>query len=128
MVCEMKLTDDTRRGTNFVRAYASGELRIGENVVRTNCIVTADRVREWRPGSIDAVTLADLEPLFESAPEIVLLGTGDTQRFPEPSILAAILSRGIGCEVMTTGAACRTYNVLAGEDRRVTAALMLQSQ
>ena len=59
-------------------------------------------------------------------PEIVVLGSGTRQRFPELQLLAALLSRGIGCEVMDTGAACRTYNVLASEDRRVVAALLLQ--
>jgi uncharacterized protein len=123
MVGEMKLTDDTQRGTNFIRAYAAGEIRIGEDVVRTNCIVTADRVQAWTPHAAAAITLEDLEPLFELAPEIIILGTGATQQFPDAAILGAILSRGIGCEVMTTGAACRTYNVLVGEDRKVAAAL-----
>jgi len=122
----MKLTDETQRGTNFIRAYSDSEIRIGEGAVRTSCIVTADEVREWTPRSADAITLPDLEPLLALAPEIIILGTGATQQFPESSILAAILSRGIGCEVMTTGAACRTYNVLVGEDRKVAAALLLK--
>ena len=123
---EMKLTDDTQRGTNFIHAYSPGEIRIGENVVRTSCIVTADQVRTWTPRSVEAITLADLEPLLAIAPEIVLLGTGETQQFPETSLLGAILSRGIGIEVMTTGAACRTYNVLVAEDRKVAAALVVR--
>lgn len=122
---EMKLSDETQRGINFIRAYSDGEIRIGENVVRASCIVTANQIQEWSPRSIDAIAPADLEPLFAIAPEIIVLGTGDTQQFPDASILGAILSRGIGCEVMTTGAACRTYNVLVGEDRKVAAALLL---
>lgn len=123
---EMKLTDDTRRGTNFIRAYSAGEVRVGEDTIRTSCIVTADRVQAWAPQSVDAITPADLEPLLAMQPEIVILGTGETQQFPQPSLLGAILSRGIGLEVMTTGAACRTYNVLVGEDRKVAAALLLR--
>ena len=124
-VIEMKLTDETQRGINFIRAYAAGEIRVGETVVRTNCIVTADRLQEWMPQSVDTITLSDLKPLLDAGPEIIVLGTGETQQFPAPELLGAILSRGIGCEVMTTGAACRTYNVLVSEDRKVVAALLL---
>ncbi len=123
---EMKLTDDTRRGTNFIHAYSPGELRIGESIVRASCIVTADLVQPWTPQSPDRITLADLEPVIATAPEIILLGTGETQQFPDTSLLGAVLSRGIGLEVMATGAACRTYNVLVGEDRKVAAALLVR--
>ena len=122
---EMKLTDETQRGINFIRGYAPGELRIGEDVVRTSCIVTADRVQEWAPQSAAAITLADLQPVLDIAPEIIVLGTGERQQFPDAALMGAILSRGIGCEVMSTGAACRTYNVLVSEDRKVAAVLML---
>jgi uncharacterized protein len=122
----MKLTDETRRGTNFIRAYAPGEIRVGERAIHTNCVVTADVILDWAPQSVASITLADIEPILELSPEIVLLGTGATQRFPDSSLLGAILSRGVGCEVMTTGAACRTYNVLVGEDRKVAAALLLE--
>jgi len=124
----MKLTDDTRAGTNVIRAHAPGEIRVGETTVRHSCVVTADRLLEWRPRSIAALTLDDIEPILALDPEIIILGTGSTQQFPEPALLGAILSRGIGCEVMQTGAACRTYNVLIGEDRRVAAALLLEGE
>ena len=121
----MKLTDETQAGTNFIRAYEPGEIRITERVIRTNCIVTADSLLEWSVQSIAALTPADLEPLLAMKPEIVILGSGATQVFPEPAIMGALLSRGIGCEVMNTGAACRTYNVLVSEDRKVAAGLIL---
>ena len=122
----MKLTDETQAGTNFIRAYEPGEIRITERVIRTNCIVTADSLLEWSVQSIAALTPADLEPLLAMKPEIVILGSGATQVFPEPAIMGALLSRGIGCEVMNTGAACRTYNVLVSEDRRAVAALLVK--
>jgi uncharacterized protein len=121
----MKLTDETQAGTNFIRAYTPGEIRIGERAVNTNCIVTADQVIDWPVQSFATMKLADLEPLIALKPEIVILGSGSTQQFPDPSLLGAVLSRGIGCEVMNTGAACRTYNVLVAEDRKVVAALIL---
>jgi uncharacterized protein len=121
----MKLTDETRAGTNFIRAHAPGEIHVGERPVRTNVIITADQVIDWPVQSIATMRLADLEPLIALKPEIVLLGSGEAQRFPDASLLGALLSRGIGCEVMNTGAACRTYNVLVSEDRRVAAALIV---
>ena len=58
-------------------------------------------------------------------PEIALLGTGDRQRFPHPRLIQALMARGIGVEVMDTSAACRTYNIVMLEGRRVAAALLL---
>jgi uncharacterized protein len=122
----MRLTDDRIAGAFLVRSYTPGELRVGEEVLRRSCILRADRiVRDWRPQSLEELTLADLESVFSLAPEIVVLGVGERQRFPSAEIMAAMLTRGIGCEVMTTDAACRTYNVLVSEDRKVVAVLFL---
>lgn len=123
----MKLTDDRIAGANLVRAYSPGEVRIGEQVLRRSCLVRVDQlVTDWRPQTLGELTLADLDPILALDPEIVVLGSGSRQKFPDSQLLAKILSRGVGCEVMDTGAACRTYNVLASEDRRVVAALLLQ--
>src|SRR5687768_6126933 len=102
----MKLTDDTQAGTNFIRAYAPGEIRVGERAIRHNCIVAAQDLLEWSPQSVDSLSIADVEPILALKPEIVILGTGSEQRFPDPTVMGAILSRGVGCEVMNTGAAC----------------------
>jgi len=123
----MKLTDETLPGTQLVRAYAPGEIRVGETLIRASCLLRADKlVPDWRPQTLDDLQLDDLEAIFALQPEILVLGTGTRQRFPAGKLLAAILSRGIGCEVMTTAAACRTYNVLVSEDRPVVAALLLK--
>lgn len=123
----MKLTDDSIGGANLVRAYSPGEIRIGERVLRRSCLVRVDvLVDDWRPQTLNELTAADLDAIVALEPEIVVLGSGSRQRFPDTQLLARLLSRGIGCEVMDTGAACRTYNVLASEDRRVVAALLLQ--
>jgi uncharacterized protein len=122
----MKLTDDRIPGANLVRAYAPGEVRVGDVVLRRSCIIKADQlVSDWRPQTMSELTVEDLDPVLALEPDIVVLGSGSRQQFPDPQLMAAILSRGIGCEVMDTGAACRTYNVLASEDRRVVAALLL---
>jgi uncharacterized protein len=123
----MKLTDDRIAGINLVRSYTDGAVRVGDATLHQSCLVKADRlVTEWRPQTIDELRVEDLDAVFALEPEIVVIGSGSRQRFPDPALLGAVLSRGIGCEVMDTGAACRTYNVLASEDRKVVAALFVR--
>lgn len=122
----MKLTDDSNARLNLVRSYAPGEIRIGEDIYRSSCLLRADAiVSDWRPRTIDDLESGDLDAILALEPEIVIVGSGTKQKFPPYSLLANILARGIGCEVMDTGAACRTYNVLISEDRRAVAALFL---
>ncbi len=123
----MRLTDDSNGGALLVRSYAPGEVRVGDMVLHRSCLISAEQlVENWRPQTLDELTESDLEAVFALQPEIVVLGSGSRQRFPDPRLLAAIMSRGIGCEVMDTGAACRTYNVLVSEARRAVAALLLE--
>jgi uncharacterized protein len=122
----MRLTDDRSDGAFLVRSYAPGELRVGDAVLHRSCLISAERlIEDWRPQTLDDLREEDLDAVFALQPEIVVLGSGARQRFPQPRLLAAILARGIGCEVMDTGAACRTYNVLVSESRRAVAALLL---
>ena len=122
----MKFTLDSASGVNLVRSYARGELIIGERTVRASCIVSAESlIVDWPAESAAALVAADLEPIFELAPQIVLLGTGARLEFPSAKIRSAFATRGIGLEVMDLGAACRTFNVLVQEERRTVAALIL---
>ena len=123
----MKLTDESNRNLHLVQAYSPGQVRIGARVFQRSCVLRADRVLDdWRPQTLAQLCIADLGPVFELEPEIIVLGSGPRQRFPDPQLMAAVLSRGIGLEVMDTGAACRTYNILVTENRPVVAALLLQ--
>ena len=123
----MKFTLESSSRVNLVRAYSRTELRIGEELVRTSCIVSADRlISDWPPARFEALLPEHLEPIFELKPEVVLLGTGERQRFPPADIRAAFASRGVGLEVMDLGAACRTYNILVQEERQAVAALFLE--
>jgi uncharacterized protein len=124
----MKLTDEKIAGINLIRSYGQNEVRIGETVLRGSCLVTADQiVSDWRPQSVAELTLDDLQPVIAMQPEVVVIGSGPKQEFPAPEVLGAVMSRGIGCEVLDTGAACRTYNILASEGRTVVAALLLKN-
>ncbi len=120
----MKLTLEANSRVNLIRAYSAKEIRVGERTLQASCIVTADTVIEdWEPESFAQLAVAHLEKLFELRPDVILLGTGMTQRFPPQAIRAACLQRKIGLEAMDLGAACRTFNILVQEDRRVAAAL-----
>lgn len=121
----MQFNLDTSPGL-VIRSYSPGELRVGELIFSQSVIITATaELREWVPPSLERLQPDDLEPALVDEPELVLLGTGNIQRFPPARTVATILRRGIGFEAMTTDAACRTYNVLAGEGRRVAAALLV---
>lgn len=123
----MKFTLESSSRVNLVRAYSRAELRIGEERVRSSCIVSADRlIADWPPVRFEALLPEHLPAIFALEPEVVLLGTGERQRFPPAEIRAAFAARGVPLEAMDLGAACRTYNILVQEERHAVAALFLE--
>jgi len=123
----MKLTLEGTANINVIRSYSPEALQIGEHQIRSSCIVTATTlIASWPPATLEELQLNHLEPLFELRPELVLFGTGARQRFAPAQIRSALAARGIGAEAMDLGAACRTYNILVQEERRVAAALFLR--
>jgi uncharacterized protein len=123
----MKFSLDQPSAAHVVRAYGPGMLRIGERSYDTSLIVTATTLIErWRPRRIEDLEPGDLEPVFALGPEVLLLGSGLSQKFPGRGILAALYESRVGFEIMDTGAACRTYNVLVAEGRRAAAALIVE--
>jgi uncharacterized protein len=123
----MKLTLDADSRVNLIQSYGPGEVRVGQQTLRANCIVTAQAiVPDWTAVSPEALQATDIEAILALHPEIVLLGTGATQRFPAPSVRVAFLERRIALETMDLGAACRTFNILVQEGRRVAAALFVR--
>jgi uncharacterized protein len=122
----MKLQLENPPGTNLIRSYGPGQLRIGDVLHSGSVIVTATTViAPWRPATVPELTPADLEALLGLGPEVVLLGTGARQQFPDMQVLRILHEQRIGVEVMDTAAACRTYNVLVTEGRNVAAALIV---
>ena len=105
---------------------AAVRVRVGAREYRAPIVLTADAIVEGvAPGGFDALTETDLAALLEHEPEVVLLGTGATHRFPHPRLTRALAEAGVGVEVMDTPAACRTFNVLAAEGRKVVAVLLI---
>jgi uncharacterized protein len=122
----MKFILDRPATLHVVRAYAPGLLRIGEREFARSVIVSAETlIEDWRPQHIGELSGADLEPVLALRPDVLLLGSGARQVFPPHELLAQLYAARIGFEVMDTGAACRTYNVLVGEGRAVAAALII---
>ena len=127
IVSEVKFSLEPPSRANLVRSYSDTELCIGDWRVQHSCLVTADQlITDWSPASFAELAPAHLEAIFALEPEVVLLGTGPTQRFAPPEVRGEFVRRRIGLEVMQLGAACRTFNVLVQEERRVLAALFLR--
>lgn len=110
----------------FLRGADGTGALVNDRRLTASFVLAPDTLVEtWPVRDVAAMSPADLEPLFALSPELVLLGCGDRQTFPPAATLAACLSRGIGLETMTNAAAARTFNVLAGEGRRVVAGFVL---
>ncbi|MGH8315553.1 MAG: Mth938-like domain-containing protein [Steroidobacterales bacterium] len=121
----MKFHLNTAAGNTF-SGYGEGYVRIGQTEYRANLLVTPERVISgWAPDGFERLREADFEALAALAPEIALFGSGAGLRFPHPRLTRALTEARIGLEVMDTPAACRTYNILAAEGRKVAAAILL---
>ena len=108
--------------TWYLRGADGRQALVNDRTLTHSFAIAPDAlVEDWNVGDAAAMSPADLDPLLALQPELIVLGTGETQRFPPAAVLAAALSRGIGIEAMTNAAAARTYSVLAGEGRRVVA-------
>ena len=116
----------TGSGTlNLFSAYGDGYVSVNGRRIGRSVIVLPDRVIEdWGATGFDALAPAHMVALAGLDREIVLLGTGRLLRFPRPEVLRPLVQAGVGVEVMDIQAACRTYNILATEERRVAAALL----
>jgi uncharacterized protein len=122
----MRFTQEPSSGINVIRAYGGGELRINDATYRGAVILSASSAQsEPQIQNLDELIAIDPSRVLALEPELVLLGTGVRQIFPAAWFGAQFLSAGIGFEVMDTGAACRTFNVLVGEKRRVVGLLLV---
>lgn len=123
----MKLHQDSSGALNTVTAY--GAYYVDVNLVRheSSILLLPDTpVVDWPVSSFDALAPEHFALLLEQAPEVVVFGSGARLRFPHPRLTAALGARRIGVETMDFMAACRTYNILMAEGRRVAAALLIE--
>jgi len=120
----MKLHIDRPGASHRIRAYDHEHVRVGEISYRGNIVLTPDMIlTDALPSAFSELTATHLQILMELNPEVVLMGCGDHQQFLAPDLQRQLLMAKIGVEVMTTAAVCRTFNVLAADERRVVAVL-----
>ena len=122
----MQLNLDRPDHAYYLRGPDGSAAVVNDRHLQDSFAVAPDRLIEtWPVVDVVAMTPDDLAPLLALEPEVIVLGTGARQVFPSAAVMAACLGRGIGLEVMSNAAAARTFNVLAGESRRVVAAFVL---
>ena len=122
----MKFDLTRAAGQNAITAYGDGYVMVNGARHEKNLILLADRILEWNVEGFAALGVADFERLAELDPEVVLLGTGARLRFPPVQLTRPLIEARRGLEVMDMQAACRTFNILVSEGRRVVAALLLR--
>jgi uncharacterized protein len=122
----VKLHASRPSGVNMITGYGEGYVIVNGERRATSVVVLPDRVEQWAPGGFEELSANDFDFLKTLDVEIVLLGTGARQRFPHPRLTRALAQAGIGLEVMDVQAACRTYNILVAEERKVAAALLFE--
>jgi len=111
---------------NLINAWRAGAVCVGQEWLESHVIISAQTIiRDWPVDTPEALQLSDLDPAVAMQPEIVLVGTGARLILPDTNLMQLLGERGIGVEIMDTPAACRTYNVLAHEQRQVVAALFV---
>lgn len=121
----MKLHLSNTAGLNVFTAYGDDYVAVNHEKYSKNLIVLPESIiPEWSIATVATLTPADMQVLLELGTEIILLGTGNRLRFPQGILMRPFAPAGIGLEIMDMQAACRTYNILVAEGRKVAAALL----
>ena len=122
----MKLHLAKTEGQNQFTGYGNGYVAVNNQRYERSLVVTPETIHDtWNVTGIDALGVGELGFLLTLKPEILLLGTGATQRFPGPAVMREFARAQIGVESMDTAAACRTFNILMAEGRNVIAAIIV---
>lgn len=123
----MQIHHDDSTGKYKINRYEPGLIEINQQDYQCNLIITPNQLlTDWRPGSFADLEIEDFTSIAQLKLELVLIGTGEHQHFPPPSLLQILYQAQIGVECMTTAAACRTFNLLLAEGRNVAAALFVR--
>ena len=125
----MDVTPAIARDKKLITGYGSGSFKINGEWLEGSLLVFPDRIIPWPAKNAAEISIETLGALIsshsgEGALELLLIGTGNHMTIIDPAFRSFLKSRNIAVDSMDTGAACRTYNVLLGEERRVAAALI----
>lgn len=122
----MHLTLERPDHEYFLRGADGASALVNDRRLSASFVLAPDTLLEtWPVTDARTLSMEQLAPVLALSPEVILLGSGAMQAFPPAATIAGCLGRGIGLEVMTNAAAARTFNVLAGEGRRVVAGFIL---
>lgn len=122
----MQLNLDAPEGRdNYIRSYGPGLFKINTEEHRGSLIVSVNTVIEWPPTSVADLTEGHIKCLLELDPEVVIIGTGSRANQNMTAFIRPLVEAGTGFELMDTASACRTYNVLVSESRKVVAGLLM---
>lgn len=123
----MKFHLSVNPGQNIFTAHGEGYVRVNDQRYEQPVIVTPEQVlTDWSARNFASLTEADFSHFLRFTPEVLLLGTGNRHRFAHPQLYRALSAAGIAVECMNTPAACRTFNILAAEDRKVVAGILFE--
>ncbi len=124
----MKRQSDPLFGTNTITGYGDGYVEINKTPYTHAVLISSDgAISEWPIKTFEGLEHAHFEEMVALKPELILIGTGIKQHFPKPELLKTLISAKIGFEIMNSQAACRTYNILVGEGRKVLLALIVEA-
>lgn len=123
----MRLNLENPANTLFIRGYTENTIKINDQVFSHSIIVTTQQVTPWDVNHFNALSPKNFQVLAELDVEIIILGTGAKQRFPAMALAQTVIVRQKSLEVMNNGAACRTYNILAADGRKVAVAILLEN-
>ena len=121
----MQVSLDSTNAHYAIKRYRAEGITINDIEYPQSIILSADTlITNWTPQTLEELKPEHFDPILQLKPSILLLGVGEKHRFPSPALLRNLYQNNIGVEVMTTAAACRTFNVLVAEGRSVVAALL----
>lgn len=122
----MDITPLIPKGRQVITGYGDGGFKINQEHINGSVLIFSEQTLSWDVENADAITFEQLEAIFNTIPavELLLIGTGESIRPLDSSLRQVLKDKHIALEIMDTGAACRTYNVLLSEERRVAAALI----
>lgn len=122
----MDLSLDRPEGYLFIRRVGTGSVTLIDRELRASFLLAPDRaIEDWPVVAASTLDASHVDTVLALQPELVILGTGERQAFPPAVFMAGFLRKGVGIEIMDNAAAARTYNLLAGEGRRVVAGFIL---
>ena len=124
----MKFSEDKVDQGYHITAYEQGVVMVSGSPKTGSFIISLEQlIEDWAPSHIDQLRKQHIQPLLELEPELVLIGTGESLKFPAMEHYASLIQHNIGVEIMDSAAACRTYNILLSEGRKVVAGIILET-